>query len=260
MKSLRNAWALLAVAVALVHPARAAGQAVDSLPGTPERTLTVQQPDWGTVDRSVLALSAWDFESLPGDEWSITTGGFRYHSGGPLAFASLRSGVFLPTGALLDFIAAEACDNSSVAPLQIQLFICDPGAPEVNCPFFIASSGVSQTPGCGNYFLDLRPENIQINNSAFSYYVGVTSAVLNDTIKFRTVRYYYRLQVSPAPTVATFPNDVPTTHPFFRFVEALARAGITAGCAPNSFCPDQPLTRGQMAVFLAAALGLHFPN
>jgi hypothetical protein len=84
--------------------------------------------------------------------------------------------------------------------------------------------------------------------------------VLNDTVKFRTVRYHYRLQVSPAPAVATFPNDVPTSHPYFRFVEALARSGITAGCGGNSYCPDAPITRGQMAVFLAVALGLHFPN
>jgi hypothetical protein len=58
---------------------------------------------------------------------------------------------------------------------------------------------------------------------------------------------------------ATFPNDVPTTHPFFRFIEALAASGITAGCDAGSFCPDDPVTRGQMAVFLVAALGLHFP-
>ncbi|HEY7862087.1 MAG TPA: S-layer homology domain-containing protein [Thermoanaerobaculia bacterium] len=35
-------------------------------------------------------------------------------------------------------------------------------------------------------------------------------------------------------------------------------SGITAGCAPGSFCPNAPITRGEMAVFLAAALGLHF--
>jgi hypothetical protein len=58
--------------------------------------------------------------------------------------------------------------------------------------------------------------------------------------------------------VATFPNDVPTTHPFFRFIEALAASGITAGCSADSYCPDNPVTRGEMAVFLAAALGLHF--
>jgi hypothetical protein len=259
MKSRQNGWAPLVIAVALVAPAHAAGQTVDSLPGTPIRTLTVQQPEWGTVDRSVLALNAWDFQSLPGDEWTITTGGFRYHSAGPATLMSVRSGVFLPTGVLLDYVSVEGCDSSSVSSLLFQLFVCNPSEPEANCPSFPGSTGVSQTPGCAIYFLDLRSENLQIQNSAFSYYVGVSSSVLNDTIKFRTVRFHYRLAVSPAPATATFPNDVPTTHPFFRFVEALASAGITAGCAPESYCPDQPITRGQMAVFLSVALGLHFP-
>jgi hypothetical protein len=53
---------------------------------------------------------------------------------------------------------------------------------------------------------------------------------------------------------------VPVGHPQLQFVEALVAAGITAGCGGGNFCPDAPVTRGQMAVFLAAALGLHFPN
>jgi hypothetical protein len=68
---------------------------------------------------------------------------------------------------------------------------------------------------------------------------------------------YYTLQVSPAPSVATF-SDVPTGHPFFQVVEALAASGITVGCGGGNFCPDAPLTRGQMAVFLSVVLGLHF--
>jgi S-layer homology domain len=65
------------------------------------------------------------------------------------------------------------------------------------------------------------------------------------------------LQVSPAPGVATF-NDVPTNHPFFQYIEALSASGITAGCqaSPPLYCPDATVTRGQMAVFLAKALGL----
>ncbi len=41
-------------------------------------------------------------------------------------------------------------------------------------------------------------------------------------------------------------------------IDALAAAGITAGCAtgPPRFCPNQPVTRGQMATFLARATGL----
>ncbi len=42
-------------------------------------------------------------------------------------------------------------------------------------------------------------------------------------------------------------------------IGALAAAGITKGCDPPSnqhFCPDDPVTRGQMAAFLVRALGL----
>ena len=78
-------------------------------------------------------------------------------------------------------------------------------------------------------------------------------------LSFQAVRVYYRLQVSPAPGTATF-SDVPVGDPFHRFVEALVSAGITGGCGGGNYCPNAPVTRGQMAVFLAAALGLHWPN
>ncbi len=41
-------------------------------------------------------------------------------------------------------------------------------------------------------------------------------------------------------------------------IERLATAGITKGCNPpvnDRFCPDDPVTRGQMAAFLHRALG-----
>ena len=68
-------------------------------------------------------------------------------------------------------------------------------------------------------------------------------------------RIYYAQKYDPS--AATF-NDVPLTHPLNKFVEALYAAGITAGCSNGNFCPDAPVTRGQMAVFLSAALGLHW--
>ena len=71
------------------------------------------------------------------------------------------------------------------------------------------------------------------------------------------VTLYYRLQVSPAPPTATF-GDVPVTDPAFQFIEALAAAGITVGCGGGNYCPDVPLTRRQMAVYLSKALGLQW--
>jgi hypothetical protein len=72
------------------------------------------------------------------------------------------------------------------------------------------------------------------------------------------VTIWWHREVSPPPGTATF-NDVPTSHPQFQFIEALAKSGITAGCGLGNYCPNNPLTRGQMAVFLAKALGLYTP-
>ena len=76
---------------------------------------------------------------------------------------------------------------------------------------------------------------------------------------FGWVEVWWKRSVSPAPGSATF-NDVPTNHQFFQFIEALAASGITGGCGSGNYCPDNPVTRGQMAVFLAKALGLHWPG
>ncbi|GGI06005.1 hypothetical protein GCM10011354_16940 [Egicoccus halophilus] len=39
-------------------------------------------------------------------------------------------------------------------------------------------------------------------------------------------------------------------------IGALYAAGITSGCGPDRFCPDQPVTRAQLATMLQRALGL----
>lgn len=45
-------------------------------------------------------------------------------------------------------------------------------------------------------------------------------------------------------------DDALPGHWAFSFIETLARAGITAGCGNNNYCPTGPVTRAQMAVFL----------
>ena len=54
--------------------------------------------------------------------------------------------------------------------------------------------------------------------------------------------------------VSTF-ADVPCYHVAWEAVEAIAEAGITRGCAADRFCPADPVTRAQMALFLARAIG-----
>jgi len=61
--------------------------------------------------------------------------------------------------------------------------------------------------------------------------------------------------LDPAPS-AGFGDTAGSVHGVA--IDALAQAGITVGCktSPLSYCPDQPVTRAQMATFLARALGL----
>ena len=53
----------------------------------------------------------------------------------------------------------------------------------------------------------------------------------------------------PPPCTGVFP-DVPCPGVFTPWVEALAAAGITGGCGSGNYCPTNPVTRQQMAVFL----------
>jgi len=55
-----------------------------------------------------------------------------------------------------------------------------------------------------------------------------------------------------APTTA-FYTDVPTDNVFFKFVQKLRELGITAGCSATAFCPNEPVTREQMGVFVTRA-------
>jgi|KBSMisStaDraftv2_1062788.scaffolds.fasta_scaffold08402_3 uncharacterized repeat protein (TIGR01451 family) len=60
------------------------------------------------------------------------------------------------------------------------------------------------------------------------------------------------------PDPAGIFGDVPLDYFAVAFVEDLYNRGITGGCqaAPLLYCPEQPNTRGQMAVFLTLTFGL----
>ena len=57
----------------------------------------------------------------------------------------------------------------------------------------------------------------------------------------------------PACTTPVF-ADVPANSPFCRFIEELARRAVVTGCGGGNYCPTQPVTREQMAVFVLRTL------
>jgi hypothetical protein len=57
----------------------------------------------------------------------------------------------------------------------------------------------------------------------------------------------------PAVGSTTGFGDVPTNYWAGAFIKQLAAEGITSGCGGGNYCPEQPVTRAQMAVFLLKA-------
>jgi len=120
----------------------------------------------------------------------------------------------------------------------------------------VSSNGTSS--GCGSSTLSFGAYPLEIDNNSNQLLLDVRTEAFNDTTTIAGAKIHYKLQVSDPPVTATF-TDVPTNHPFFRFVEALAAAGVTGGYPDGRFGVDDPITRGQMAVFLSSALGLNWP-
>jgi parallel beta-helix repeat protein len=59
----------------------------------------------------------------------------------------------------------------------------------------------------------------------------------------------------PTPPIQRF-TDVPSSNPFYNFIDRMAALNITLGCGGGNYCPQQSVTRGQMAAFLVRAFNL----
>lgn len=64
--------------------------------------------------------------------------------------------------------------------------------------------------------------------------------------------YLMTFDLARSPSFA----DVPSSHFAYAAIEAVKEAGITNGCGGGNFCPDQPMTRAQVAAWIAKGLGL----
>jgi len=209
--------------------------------------------DFGVTDDSALAIDAYAFEGAQsaGDQFGDDGNGYRFleatTSGGYIA-----APVQLPSGAMIDFIGISLCAGAT-GDLTLGLFDGRAFGQPIT---LIGSLTTGALNTCFTQTVSVPGGFVYSQNQENPLYAVIHwEGPLDGTIKFNSITVYYRRLVSSAPATATF-ADVPTNHSFFQYVEALAASGITAGCGNGNFCPNAPLTRGQMAVFLAKALGL----
>jgi hypothetical protein len=240
---------VLALAIGTAYPALAQSPPVPSVrvaPASPE-------PAWGISAETSYYVGSPAFHNAVPDVSVVSDGlGSAYFTGTGTSYA--WAPVNLPQGAAItgfDFYYYDAnALNISAGIYEVNATGSMPTQIGTN----LVSSGSS---GFGSVSLNLLSP-WTVNNDANSYWAMVgTGATPATDLKWRGVRVRYKLQVSPAPGVATF-SDVPTSYWAFQYIEALAASGITVGVTPTTFEPESPVTRAQMAVFLAKALGLNW--
>jgi S-layer homology domain len=257
-----SAHRLLGVSFALAASSRLSAQVPPPSPPVPGAGVPVpvasgkrtMKPKFGVTGRTYKQFAAMAFTAMDSSEAYSLTGAY---SGQVLRVASGDTDFFavnldLPDGAQVTYLELDGCDDTGEGgDVEGTLVQSDSlGNVGYSAPF-VQSDG----SGCNYYFEELSP-SLVINNFTSHYWLLANIVgVVDHTTGLAGMVVGYSLQV-PAFTGQDF-TDVPKSSPQFAFIEALYHAGVTAGCGGGKYCPDNPVTRGQMAVFLAKALGLY---
>ena len=121
----------------------------------------------------------------------------------------------------------------------------------------VAMSGYRDMSDCGrihDMWMDSFGHRANILNPKFRF-VAIGAYV--DDSGWWVTQLFFDATEYPTSCQGIFCDDDGSV--FEGDIESIARAGITQGCNPpvnDQFCPDEPVTRGTMAAFLARALGL----
>ena len=82
---------------------------------------------------------------------------------------------------------------------------------------------------------------------------GVNDNTLRQQMAVFLLKGKYGICYAPPPCTPGYFADVACPSTFAAWIEALAREGITGGCGSGNYCPQNPVRRDQMAVFLLKA-------
>ena len=226
-------------------------------------TATAVAQSYGTGDQ-VLSVDASAFlgQDIAG---SFSNEGYLYASGG--TDLTVYAPLVLPDGAEITQICLYARNENpdNVVQLGVQAVKLTaggqaPGVVDVPGTLVVADFHFGFGTVCTDpisYVIHETADAEAVAHRLWAYVPYGTPPV--GAFALGGARITWHRTISPPPDSPTF-TDVPAGHPFYQYIEALSVSGITAGCGEGKFCPDAPLTRGQMAVFLSLGLGLYWPN
>jgi hypothetical protein len=147
----------------------------------------------------------------------------------------------------------------------------DPVTREQMAAFIVRSLGEFSPPTpASQRFTDVPPSNTFYNFIDRLAVLGITvgcnpptntmycpsSAVTREQMAAFIIRALGEFD-PPTPGSQRF-NDVPPANVFYNFIDRMAVLNITLGCTPDHmfYCPQDPVTRAQMAAFLVRAFNL----
>jgi len=215
----------------------------------PLLTKRVDPQEFGVQDDTITVISATSF---------VMQGDFHYDTTGSLGRAMARNSdlhsyatLDLPAGAVVDFIGLNS-ETDTDAILGVALWQRFQDGTKSMLAGFSAPAHTWATDLAG-------PLGVQVASHLNNVLIlDVENAPSPNDEFFAWVEVWWHRTVSPAPVSPTF-NDVPPSDPAFQYVEALAASGITGGCGGGNYCPNSPVTRRQMAVFLTSASAARGP-
>jgi Leucine-rich repeat (LRR) protein len=200
--------------------------------------LNEKDPDWASTQASIN-----DFVDVPADYWAA-----------PYIYAIKDARITAGCGVDL------FCPTLPVYRGDMAIFLLrgmeEPG---YNPP---AATGI---------FTDVSLDNYYANWVEQLYHEGVTGGCSLDPMSYCPSAKVTRAQMAvfllkakhgkeyqPPAAQGIFSDVQPGTF-YEPWIEQLAEEGITAGCGVGLYCPSSPVTRAQMAVFLARAFELPIP-
>jgi hypothetical protein len=218
----------------------------------------------------VLRIPAGAFQNEDYVEGWIGTDGYLYGTDGNLT--RLATSLLLPDGAVITRLCFATRDSNVGPPLLFYTWIrADKLVPGGESPasklleLVDSADHTGYGSSCSDDLAITIRDRIDVdgdgNPDSASYRIGVfiDDPGTDISLAFAAVEVTWHRQVSPPPATPTF-GDVPATDGAWPQIEALAASGITSGCGGGNFCPAANLTRRQMAVFIAKALGLHWAD
>lgn len=249
---------------------------VASTPTRAQSPKSLASPDSFGLGDQVLHVPAADFQhttNKSGYEFNL----FVAEADGYLHYTDAAylghfvAPLFVPAGAQIFAMCTYVLDSDPAAAVGTSLEAVKlaagsiaPGVVTV-VPYY--DSGVVSAAGYGVACIDTsytyRNTGDVDGDGALEDVVHQIRVVMTESgaeryLAFGGVRVFWRHQVSPPPASPSF-DDVQPDDLAYAYVEALAASGIDRGCGVRKFCPDDPVTRRQAAVFLARALGLYWP-